>query len=142
MPFCEHSSTVSKENIHQNQGVQLRHQQSFDAIVVLCEYFYRFRFLQRRGYLPWAVHLFKNEHTRVYRRMIWRYMVSSDTARMGILRRAKNPQIPPIIRYKRRREAYLRIFNRSKQERESPHCSGGNVAATSRRSGIRAFAEG
>ncbi len=28
------------------------------------------------------------------------YMVSSDTARMGILRRAKNPQKPPIIRYK------------------------------------------
>jgi hypothetical protein len=28
------------------------------------------------------------------------YMVSSDTARMGILRRAKAPQKPPIIRYK------------------------------------------
>lgn len=28
------------------------------------------------------------------------YMVSSDTARMGILRRAKSPQTPPIIRYK------------------------------------------
>jgi len=28
------------------------------------------------------------------------YMVSSDTARMGIIRRAKNPQIPPIIRYR------------------------------------------
>ncbi|NTJ66021.1 hypothetical protein G6M50_14860 [Agrobacterium rhizogenes] len=28
------------------------------------------------------------------------YMVSSDTARMGILRRAKTPQKPPIIRYK------------------------------------------
>jgi len=28
------------------------------------------------------------------------YMVSSDTARMGIIRRAKNPQVPPIIRYR------------------------------------------
>lgn len=28
------------------------------------------------------------------------YMVSSDTARVGILRRAKTPNIPPIIRYK------------------------------------------
>lgn len=28
------------------------------------------------------------------------YMVSSDTARMGIIRRAKNPQTPPIIRYR------------------------------------------
>lgn len=28
------------------------------------------------------------------------YMVSSDTARMGIARRAKHPQIPPIIRYR------------------------------------------
>jgi hypothetical protein len=27
-------------------------------------------------------------------------MVSSDTARVGIIRRAKHPQIPPIIRYK------------------------------------------
>ncbi|WP_176086903.1 hypothetical protein [Martelella sp. HB161492] len=28
------------------------------------------------------------------------YMVSSDTARMGIVRRAKYPQTPPIIRYR------------------------------------------
>ena len=28
------------------------------------------------------------------------YMVSSDTARVGIIRRAKHPQAPPIIRYK------------------------------------------
>jgi hypothetical protein len=28
------------------------------------------------------------------------YMVSSETARIGIVRRAKNPQIPPIIRYR------------------------------------------
>jgi len=28
------------------------------------------------------------------------YMVSSDTARIGIIRRAKNPQLPPIIRYR------------------------------------------
>lgn len=28
------------------------------------------------------------------------YMVSSDTARMGIVRRAKHPQVPPIIRYR------------------------------------------
>jgi hypothetical protein len=28
------------------------------------------------------------------------FMVSSDTARMGIIRRAKAPQTPPIIRYK------------------------------------------
>src|SRR5260370_13919325 len=28
------------------------------------------------------------------------YMVSSDTARIGIIRRAKNPQTPPIIRYR------------------------------------------
>lgn len=27
-------------------------------------------------------------------------MVSSDTARAGIVRRAKSPQTPPIIRYK------------------------------------------
>ncbi|WP_107342007.1 hypothetical protein [Agrobacterium pusense] len=33
------------------------------------------------------------------------YMVSSDTARMGILRRAKNPQTAPIIRYKDARAA-------------------------------------
>src|SRR5262245_33569975 len=28
------------------------------------------------------------------------YMVSSDTARIGIIRRAKYPQAPPIIRYR------------------------------------------
>ncbi len=28
------------------------------------------------------------------------YMVSSDTARVGIIRRAKNPSVPPIIRYR------------------------------------------
>ena len=28
------------------------------------------------------------------------YMVSSDTARVGIIRRAKHPQAPPIIRYR------------------------------------------
>jgi hypothetical protein len=28
------------------------------------------------------------------------FMMSSDTARMGIIRRAKNPQTPPIIRYR------------------------------------------
>lgn len=28
------------------------------------------------------------------------YMVSSDTARIGIVRRAKNPQVPPITRYR------------------------------------------
>ena len=28
------------------------------------------------------------------------FMLSSDTARLGIIRRAKNPQIPPIIRYR------------------------------------------
>lgn len=28
------------------------------------------------------------------------YMVSSDTARLGIIRRAKHPQAPPIIRYR------------------------------------------
>lgn len=28
------------------------------------------------------------------------FMVSSDTARLGIIRRAKSPQTPPIIRYK------------------------------------------
>jgi hypothetical protein len=28
------------------------------------------------------------------------FMVSSDTARLGIIRRAKHPQIPPIIRYR------------------------------------------
>jgi hypothetical protein len=28
------------------------------------------------------------------------YMVSSDTARLGIIKRAKTPQTPPIIRYK------------------------------------------
>lgn len=28
------------------------------------------------------------------------YMVASDTARLGILRRAKHPQVPPIIRYR------------------------------------------
>ena len=28
------------------------------------------------------------------------FMVSSDTARIGIIRRAKSPQIPPIIRYR------------------------------------------
>jgi hypothetical protein len=28
------------------------------------------------------------------------FMVSSDTARIGIIRRAKHPQIPPIIRYR------------------------------------------
>lgn len=33
------------------------------------------------------------------------YMVSSDTARMGIIRRAKFPQTPPIIRYRDARAA-------------------------------------
>lgn len=33
------------------------------------------------------------------------YMVSSDTARMGILRRAKNPIAPPMIRYRDVRRA-------------------------------------
>lgn len=28
------------------------------------------------------------------------FMVSSDTARMGIIKRAKSPQMPPILRYK------------------------------------------
>lgn len=28
------------------------------------------------------------------------YMVSSDTARIGIIKRAKTPQTPPIVRYK------------------------------------------
>lgn len=28
------------------------------------------------------------------------FMVSSDTARIGIIRRAKSPQLPPIIRYR------------------------------------------
>jgi hypothetical protein len=28
------------------------------------------------------------------------FMVSSDTARLGIIRRAKHPQLPPIIRYR------------------------------------------
>ncbi|XYK81741.1 MAG: hypothetical protein ROO70_05870 [Labrenzia sp.] len=44
------------------------------------------------------------------------YMVSSDTARMGILRRAKVPQTPPIIRYRDVRPAicgYLSDQNRS-----------------------------
>jgi len=36
-----------------------------------------------------------------------RYMVSSDTARMGILRRAKYPTTPPIIRYKDVRPALI-----------------------------------
>lgn len=33
------------------------------------------------------------------------YMVSSDTARMGIVRRAKFPQVPPITRYRDARTA-------------------------------------
>lgn len=33
------------------------------------------------------------------------FMVSSETARMGIIRRAKNPQTPPIIRYRDARSA-------------------------------------
>lgn len=33
------------------------------------------------------------------------YMVSSDTARIGIVRRAKNPQVPPIMRYRDARGA-------------------------------------
>lgn len=44
-----------------------------------------------------------------------RYMVSSDTARMGILRRAKFPKSGPIIRYKDVREplvTYLSDANR------------------------------
>jgi hypothetical protein len=44
------------------------------------------------------------------------YMVSSDTARIGIVRRAKNPQIPPIIRYRDARGpicSYLSDTNRS-----------------------------
>jgi hypothetical protein len=43
------------------------------------------------------------------------YMVSSDTARIGIIRRAKNPQTPPIIRYRDARApicAYLSDGNR------------------------------
>jgi hypothetical protein len=43
------------------------------------------------------------------------YMVSSDTARIGIIRRAKNPQTPPIIRYRDTRApicAYLSDGNR------------------------------
>jgi hypothetical protein len=43
------------------------------------------------------------------------YMVSSDTARIGIIRRAKNPQTPPIIRYRDTRApicAYLSDANR------------------------------
>lgn len=42
-------------------------------------------------------------------------MVSSDTARIGIIRRAKNPQPPPIIRYRDTRTpvcAYLADDNR------------------------------
>jgi len=42
-------------------------------------------------------------------------MVSSDTARIGIVRRAKNPQPPPIIRYRDARApicAYLTDANR------------------------------
>lgn len=42
-------------------------------------------------------------------------MVSSDTARIGIIRRAKNPQPPPIIRYRDTRApicAYLSDDNR------------------------------
>jgi hypothetical protein len=43
------------------------------------------------------------------------FMVSSDTARIGIIRRAKNPQAPPIIRYRDARPpicAYLADANR------------------------------
>jgi hypothetical protein len=43
------------------------------------------------------------------------YMVSSDTARVGIIRRAKHPQTPPIIRYRDARGpicAYLTDSNR------------------------------
>lgn len=43
------------------------------------------------------------------------YMVSSDTARMGIIRRSKTPQTPPVIRYKDARQpiiAYLSDANR------------------------------
>ncbi len=43
------------------------------------------------------------------------YMLSSDTARIGIIRRAKNPQTPPIIRYRDVRGAvcsYLSDANR------------------------------
>lgn len=44
------------------------------------------------------------------------YMVSSETAKLGIIRRAKNPQAPPIIRYKDVRPvvcAYLSDDSRS-----------------------------
>jgi hypothetical protein len=44
-----------------------------------------------------------------------RYMVSSDTARMGIIRRAKHPTTPPLIRYKEVRQpliSYLSDGNR------------------------------
>lgn len=43
------------------------------------------------------------------------YMVSSETARLGIVRRAKSPQTPPLIRYKDARPpivAYLTDANR------------------------------
>ena len=36
-----------------------------------------------------------------------RYMVSSDTARLGIIRRSRNPQPPPIIRYRDARDPIL-----------------------------------
>lgn len=45
-------------------------------------------------------------------------MVSSDTARVGIIRRAKSPQLPPIIRYRDVRGpvcSYLTDMNRSLQ---------------------------
>ena len=38
------------------------------------------------------------------------YMVSSDTARMGILRRAKYPQSAPLIRYRDARDAVCRYL--------------------------------
>jgi hypothetical protein len=44
------------------------------------------------------------------------YMVSSDTARLGIIRRAKYPQAPPIIRYRDARGpicTYLADMNRN-----------------------------
>src|SRR3984893_4695473 len=44
--------------------------------------------------------LHRRETPRVSVNDLALFMVSSDTARLGIIRRAKHPQLPPIIRYR------------------------------------------